>query len=105
MITARSDADSDLCAWHTLVFTCAADLQVDGEDGVRAGGVFVHQRVAHRSFPPSLLYDPLTLGHTVHRVHGQVPNVHAALWMLLQLCVTSPKYEKTECHPPDENTL
>lgn len=94
MITMRVDADSDLCAWHTLVFTCAANLQVDGEDGVRAGGVFVHQCVAHCSFPPSLLYDLLTLGHTVHRVHGQVPDVHAALWMLLQLCSTRPQTRK-----------
>lgn len=66
-------------------FTRAANLQVDGEDGVGAGGVFVHQRVAHRSVPPSLLYDLLTLAHAVHSVHGEVPHVHAALWMLFQL--------------------
>lgn len=77
-----------VCACNTHVFTCAADLQVDGEDGVRAGGVFVHQRVAHCSPPPALLYDPLTLGHTVHRVHGQVPDVDTALWVLLQLIIT-----------------
>lgn len=74
-----------------VISTCATDLQVDGEDGVRAGGVFVHQRVAHGSFPPSLLYELLTLGHTVHRVQGQVPDIHAALRMLLQLRVKHPE--------------
>lgn len=73
------------------VFTCAADLQMDGEDGVGAGGVFVHQRVAHCPVPPSLLYDPLTLAHAVHGVHGEVPHVHTALWMLFQLSVHQPR--------------
>lgn len=66
---------------------------------MRAGGVFVHQRVAHGPLPPALLHDPLALAHAVHRVHRQVPHVHAALWVLLQLSVTRPKHTKTPCHP------
>lgn len=62
-----------------FVFTSVANLQVDGEDGVGARGIFVHQRVAHCPIPPALLYDSLTLPHTVHSVHGEVPNIHPSL--------------------------
>lgn len=90
------------------VFTCAADLQMDGEDGVGAGGLFVHQCVAHCPVPPSLLDDSLTLAHTVHGVPGEVPHVHTVLWMLFQLSVHQPRTSKTQHHPnksPCSNTL
>lgn len=82
---------------------------MDGEDGVGAGGVFVHQCVAHCPVPPSLLYDPLTLAHAVHGVHGEVPHVHTVLWMLFQLSVHQPRTKKTttQRHPnksPRSNT-
>ena len=78
--------------------TCAADLQVDGEDGVWAGGVFVHQRVAHCPVPPALLYDPLALADAVHSVHGEVPHIHPSLRMLFQLNIHQPNKE-TQHHP------
>lgn len=67
---------------------------MDGEDGVRAGGVFVHQCVAHCPVPPALLYDSLTLPHTVHSVHGEVPHIHPTLWMLFQLSIHQPHTHK-----------
>lgn len=73
------------------VFTSVADLQVDGEDGVGAGGVFVHQREAHRPVPPALLYDSLTLSHAVHSVHGEVAHIHPTLWVLFQLGIHQPQ--------------
>lgn len=73
------------------MFTSAADLQVDGEDGVGAGRVFVHQCVAHCPVPPALLQDSLTLPHTVHSVHREVPHIHPTLWVLFQLCIHQPQ--------------
>ncbi len=67
---------------------------MDGEDGVWAGGVFVHQCVAHRPVPPALLYDPLTLSHAVHSVHGEVPHIHTPLGMIFQLSIHQPHKKK-----------
>lgn len=81
---------------------------MDGEDGVGAGGVFVHQCIAHCTVAPSLLYDSLTLAHTVHRVHGQVPHVHTSLWMLFQLSIHQPRTKKKNTRPnksPCSDTL
>lgn len=75
------------CVYACVFFTCATDLQMYGEDGVWTGGVFVHQGVAHSPVPPALLHDPLTLSHTVHSVHRQVPHIDPTLWMFLQLTV------------------
>lgn len=72
------------------LFTSAADLQVDGEDWVGAGGVFVHQRVGHCPVLPALLYDSLTLPHAAHSVHGKVPHVDPTLWVLFQLAINQP---------------
>lgn len=85
------------------VLTSVADLQVDGEDGVGAGRVFVHQREAHCPVPPALLYDSLTLPHVVHGVHGKVPHIHPTLWVLFQLRA----HENTQSLnlPSQSNTL
>lgn len=61
--------------------TCVADLQVDGEYGMRARRVFVHKRVSNRAIFPAQLHDPFTLSYTVHCVHGEVSHIHSLLWM------------------------
>lgn len=108
VLIAQASTSSGLCKPKTLynvwnkistknvwVSTCTADLQVDGEDGVGAWGVFVHQRVAHCPVPPSLLYDSLTLPHTVHSVHGELAHVYPTLRVLFQL----------DIHQRHKNTL
>lgn len=65
--------------------THSIDLDVDGEDGVGAGGVLVHQREAHRAVLPARLHDAFALGHAVHCVHGESLHVHPLLRVLLQL--------------------
>lgn len=65
--------------------TCIADLHVNGKDGVGAGGVLVHEGVAHRSIPPALHHNALTLPHAVHSVQGEVSHIYTMLWVLLQL--------------------
>lgn len=65
--------------------TYGADFHMDGEDGVGAGRVLVHEGVTHCSVPPAHLHDPLALDHAVHSVQRKPLHIHPLLWVLLQL--------------------
>lgn len=67
---------------------------MDGEDGVGAGRVLVHQRGGHCPVLPALLYDSLALAHAVHGVQGKVPDIHPELRVLFELAIQQPHTQK-----------
>lgn len=52
-------------------FVVAAHLHEDGEDGVAAAGVSVHQSGAHRPVLPTPFHDVVAVHDVVNRMHRQ----------------------------------
>lgn len=65
--------------------TYGADFHADGEDGVGAGRVLVHEGGTHCPVSPARLHEPLALAHAVHGVQGQPLHVRPFFRVLLQL--------------------
>lgn len=84
--TNETGLSQSLCI-NDCMFTNVTDLQPDGEDGVGAGGVFIHQRASHCPVLPALLHDSFTFPYAVHREHGEVPHIHPTLRVLFQLAI------------------
>ena len=60
-------------------------LDVDGEDGVRPGGVRVHLGGSRGPVLPALSHHGLALRGVTHSMQGDVLHINSSVWVLFQL--------------------
>ena len=64
-------------------YTCRGPLEINGEDGVAARGIRVHESGASRAVVPTSLHDFVAVCHARARMHRQTCNGFRVLIFIL----------------------